>query len=68
MGGSVRHLCWGSLFGPEISGAPQDYLFFAGGGGSVRGQPYQSLGAGEFNDTIIGGRSYVALGLASIVS
>ncbi len=52
---------YGSLFGPEISGAPQDYLFFAGGGGSVRGQPYQSLGAGEFDGTIFGGRSYVAL-------
>ncbi len=50
----------GSLYGPEISGAPADYLFFAGGGGSVRGQPYQSLGAGEYDDTIIGGRSYVA--------
>ncbi|MFV0335380.1 MAG: autotransporter assembly complex protein TamA [Tropicimonas sp.] len=51
----------GSLLGPEIDGAPQDYLFFAGGGGSVRGQPYQSLGAGEYDDTIYGGRSYVAL-------
>lgn len=54
-------LQYGSLFGPEISGAPQDYLFFAGGGGSVRGQPYQSLGVGEIDGTIVGGRSYVAL-------
>ncbi|SNS86427.1 autotransporter assembly complex protein TamA [Tropicimonas sediminicola] len=52
---------FGSLYGPEISEAPADYLFFAGGGGSVRGQPYQSLGTGEIDDTIIGGRSYVAL-------
>lgn len=52
---------FGSLFGPEIPEAPQDYLFFAGGGGSVRGQPYQSLGSGEFDGTIVGGRSYVAL-------
>jgi len=52
---------WGSLFGPEIPDAPEDYLFFAGGGGSVRGQPYQSLGTGEIDDTIIGGRSYIAL-------
>jgi translocation and assembly module TamA len=51
----------GSLHGPEIPNAPQDYLFFAGGGGSVRGQPYQSLGVGEFDGTIVGGRSYVAL-------
>lgn len=52
---------YGSLWGPTIAEAPEDYLFFAGGGGSVRGQPYQSLGAGTFNDQIYGGRSYVAL-------
>ncbi|MFV0358155.1 autotransporter assembly complex protein TamA [Tropicimonas sp.] len=52
---------FGSLLGPEIAEAPQDFLFFAGGGGSVRGQPYQSLGAGEYDDTIYGGRSYAAL-------
>jgi len=51
----------GSLFGPEIEDAPPNFLFFAGGGGSVRGQPYQSLGTGEFDGTIVGGRSYVAL-------
>ncbi|MEM1428865.1 MAG: autotransporter assembly complex family protein [Pseudomonadota bacterium] len=51
----------GSLFGPEIAEAPPDFLFFAGGGGSVRGQPYQSLGVGEVDGTIVGGRSYVAL-------
>ena len=51
----------GSLFGPEIEEAPPSFLFFAGGGGSVRGQPYQSLGTGEFDGTIVGGRSYVAL-------
>ena len=52
---------FGSLFGPEIEDAPPDYLFFAGGGGSVRGQPYRSLGTGEFRDRIVGGRSYLAL-------
>ncbi len=52
---------FGSLFGPEIEDAPPDYLFFAGGGGSVRGQPYQSLGTGKVNGTIVGGRSYLAL-------
>lgn len=51
----------GSLFGPDIDEAPPDFLFFAGGGGSVRGQPYQSLGTGEIDGTIVGGRSYVAL-------
>ena len=51
----------GSLLGPEIADAPPDYLFFAGGGGTVRGQPYQSLGSGEVDGTIVGGRSFVGL-------
>jgi len=51
----------GSLFGPEIADAPPDFLFFAGGGGSVRGQPYQTLGTGERDGQVIGGRSYLAL-------
>jgi translocation and assembly module TamA len=52
---------FGSLLGPEIEDAPPDYLFYAGGGGSVRGQPYRSLGTGEVDDTIVGGRSYLGL-------
>ncbi|MEO1678821.1 MAG: autotransporter assembly complex family protein [Pseudomonadota bacterium] len=51
----------GSLTGPNISEAPTDFLFFAGGGGSVRGQPFQVLGAGEEDGDIFGGRSYLAL-------
>ena len=58
---AAGRLQFGSLFGPDISEAPPDYLFFAGGGGSVRGQPYQSLGTGEFDGRIVGGRSYLAL-------
>jgi len=34
----------GALLGPPISEAPPDKLFFAGGGGSVRGFPYRSIG------------------------
>ncbi len=34
----------GSLVGAEIGEAPADFLYFSGGGGTVRGQPYQSLG------------------------
>ncbi|KGJ03365.1 autotransporter secretion outer membrane protein TamA [Paracoccus halophilus] len=34
----------GSVFGSEIDETPRDYLFFSGGGGTVRGQPYESLG------------------------
>ncbi|EPX84687.1 autotransporter secretion outer membrane protein TamA [Rubellimicrobium thermophilum DSM 16684] len=34
----------GSVIGPDPVDAPADFLFFSGGGGTVRGQPYQALG------------------------
>ncbi|MCZ0961367.1 autotransporter assembly complex protein TamA [Paracoccus benzoatiresistens] len=34
----------GSVLGSDIENTPRNYLFFSGGGGTVRGQPYQSLG------------------------
>jgi translocation and assembly module TamA len=34
----------GSIVGADILGTPRNYLFYSGGGGTVRGQPYQSLG------------------------
>lgn len=34
----------GRVFGSSLGETPRDYLFYSGGGGSVRGQPYQSLG------------------------
>ncbi|GAB4382751.1 autotransporter assembly complex protein TamA [Albidovulum sp.] len=34
----------GTIVGPSLIETPPDYLFFSGGGGTVRGQPYQSLG------------------------
>ncbi len=34
----------GSVLGSDIEETPRDYLFFSGGGGTVRGQPYESLG------------------------
>lgn len=37
----------GSVFGSDIEETPRDYLFYSGGGGSVRGQPYESLGVEE---------------------
>ena len=33
----------GSIIGADADGVPASYLFFSGGGGTVRGQPYQSL-------------------------
>ncbi|WP_394178700.1 autotransporter assembly complex family protein [Yoonia maritima] len=37
-------LQFGSIVGADIDEAPADYLFYSGGGGTVRGQPYKSLG------------------------
>lgn len=34
----------GAVYGPSLLETPRDYLFYSGGGGTVRGQPYQSLG------------------------
>lgn len=43
-----------SVFGASIGNVPPDFLFYSGGGGTVRGQPYQSLG---FTSAITGDRS-----------
>lgn len=34
----------GAVFGPTLLETPRGDLFFSGGGGTVRGQPYRSLG------------------------
>lgn len=34
----------GAIYGASLLGTPRDELFYSGGGGTVRGQPYQSLG------------------------
>lgn len=51
----------GSVIGPDILAAPPDYLFFSGGGGTVRGQPYQSLAIDLGGGDRIGGLSLAAL-------
>lgn len=53
----------GSLLGPTLEDAPADFLFYSGGGGSVRGQDYQNLGVriGTGDDDIVGGRSFLGL-------
>jgi translocation and assembly module TamA len=54
----------GAIFGPELLDVPRDQLFYSGGGGTVRGQPYRSLGVlvplGAGSDFLIGGRFFVA--------
>jgi translocation and assembly module TamA len=47
----------GAILGPN--GAPPDKLFFAGGGGSVRGYEYQSLSPRDDENTPVGGRSLI---------
>jgi len=46
----------GALVGPSIDETPPDRLFFAGGGGSVRGYAYKSIGVDQPDDTVSGGR------------
>ncbi|MEO1638476.1 MAG: BamA/TamA family outer membrane protein [Pseudomonadota bacterium] len=52
----------GSVLGASISEAPADFLFYSGGGGTVRGQPYQSLGI----DTVDGGETVTTGGTSFI--
>lgn len=52
----------GSVLGASLSEAPADFLFYSGGGGTVRGQPYKSLGVETVQglETITtGGASFV---------
>ncbi len=51
----------GTVMGPDLLSAPPDYLFFSGGGGTVRGQPYQSLAIDLGGGDRIGGLSLAAL-------
>lgn len=59
----------GAIFGANLLGTPRDQLFFSGGGGTVRGQPYRSLGLaisrGMGPQFLIGG-SYFLAGSAEV--
>jgi translocation and assembly module TamA len=46
----------GAVIGAELGEIPPDRLFFAGGGGSVRGYGYRSIGVDDGFGNIIGGR------------
>ena len=52
----------GSYFGPSLAESPPDQLFFAGGGGSIRGYESRSIGV----ETLVGGEP-VVLGGSSLV-
>lgn len=60
----------GTILGSDIEETPRNYLFFSGGGGTVRGHPYQELGvnaiAGPDGGTIKTGGMSVANATAEI--
>ncbi|MEM9434331.1 MAG: BamA/TamA family outer membrane protein [Pseudomonadota bacterium] len=51
----------GSVSGASLSNAPTDFLFYSGGGGTVRGQDFQSLGVDLPGDETAGGRAFLGL-------
>jgi translocation and assembly module TamA len=54
----------GMVFGSSLLGTPRDDLFYSGGGGTVRGHPYQSLGVNVLRSAVgdfkTGGMAFVA--------
>ena len=50
---------FGALIGPDLLDTPPEFLFYSGGGGTVRGQPYQSLFVDLGGGNGIGGRSFL---------
>lgn len=51
----------GVVSGPALVDAPPDFLFYSGGGGTVRGQSYQSLDIDLGGGRRRGGRSFLGL-------
>lgn len=52
----------GSILGASLASTPRTYLFYSGGGGTVRGQPYQSLGVYALGNGVrTGGRSFLGV-------
>ncbi len=54
----------GAILGADLLNTPRDDLFYSGGGGTVRGQPYRSLGVtvdeGLATEFLIGGTYFLA--------
>jgi translocation and assembly module TamA len=53
----------GTLFGAETEQVPASKRFYAGGGGSIRGFPFEEVGPLDDENDPLGGRSLVELGL-----
>jgi translocation and assembly module TamA len=52
----------GAVFGASLRMTPRDFLFYSGGGGTVRGQPFRSLGVTS-GGVMSGGQGFAALSL-----
>ncbi|MEZ5733484.1 MAG: autotransporter assembly complex family protein [Paracoccaceae bacterium] len=54
---------FGSVLGTTLGQTPPNYLFYSGGGGTVRGQPFRSLGIPVARSATVsvlsGGRSFI---------
>ncbi len=50
---------FGTILGSNIAQVPSDTLFFAGGGGSVRGYAYRNIGIKTEKGAIVGGRALI---------
>ena len=57
----AARLQYGGILGAELTEVPNDYRFYSGGGGTVRGQDYQSLGVVLDGDVESGGASFAGL-------
>ncbi|MCL1915361.1 MAG: BamA/TamA family outer membrane protein [Desulfovibrionaceae bacterium] len=53
----------GSVMGAKAEGIPTSIRFYSGGGGSVRGYAYQSLGPRNRHDEPLGGASLMEFGM-----
>ncbi|ETX30868.1 autotransporter assembly complex protein TamA [Roseivivax isoporae] len=51
----------GSVVGSDLEETAPEFLFYSGGGGTVRGQPYQSLNVDLGDGDETGGRSFVGM-------
>jgi translocation and assembly module TamA len=51
----------GTVVGPALDDTPPRMQFYSGGGGTVRGQPYQSLGVPQAGGGQTGGRSFAGV-------
>ncbi|GGG73842.1 outer membrane protein assembly factor [Salipiger pallidus] len=57
----AARLQMGSVMGPSLTDTQPEFLFYSGGAGSVRGQPYQSLTVDLGGGDETGGLSFVGL-------